>query len=67
MAIETSARLPPHVAIRQEIQKRRSSPAVQLSGLTPVLDMLDAYIVATSAELHDLRARLRDLEKAVVG
>lgn len=52
--IEKTPRVPPHVALLQEIEARRSSFAVQASGLAPVLDMLSAYIVATEARLKAL-------------
>lgn len=47
-------RVPPAVALLQEIQKRRASPAVAVSGLGPVLDVLAAYIVTTEARLAAL-------------
>jgi len=46
--------IPPAVALLQEIQKRRSSPAVVVSGLGPVLDVLAAYIVKTEGRLAAL-------------
>jgi hypothetical protein len=57
MAIEKVDRVPPHVAIRQEIAKHRRSMMVAASGLAPVLEMLDAYIVSTEARLAALEER----------
>lgn len=54
-----AARVPPHVALRQEIAKRRNSASVALGGLGPVLDMLDAYIAATDARVAALEDAVR--------
>lgn len=54
MAIEQVDRVPPHVAIRQEIAKHRRSPVVKVGGFGSVLEMLDAYVVATEARIEAL-------------
>jgi hypothetical protein len=51
MAIEKLDRVPPHVAIQQEIAKHRRSMMVAASGMGPLLDILDAYITRTEARL----------------
>ena len=55
-------RLPPATALRQEIEKHRRSVMVAASGMGPVLDMLDAYIVTTEARIEklELLAALRE-------
>lgn len=52
--MEPAPRVPPHVALLNEIAKRRTSLAVQASGLAPVLEMLNAYITATESRLSEL-------------
>lgn len=64
MTIENVQRVPPHVAIRQEIEKRRRSPLVAASGFAGTLGMLDAYIVTTESRLADLARRVDEIEKA---
>ena len=54
MAFEKVERVPPHVAIRQEIEKQRRSLMVAASGLGPVLDLLDAYVASTEARMSAL-------------
>jgi hypothetical protein len=44
-------RLPPAAALLEEIEKRRRTPAVTMSGLGPVLAMLSAYIIQTDARI----------------
>ena len=57
MAItEEKGRVPPAAAIRAEIARHRRSVMVAASGLGPVLDMLDSYIVATEFRLTKLEA-----------
>ena len=53
-----TGRVPPAAALRAEIAKRRTSATVQLSGLGPVLEMLDAYIAQQDAERDEVRAAL---------
>jgi hypothetical protein len=57
MASEKVERVPPAVALRQEIAKHRRSMMVAASGMGPVLEILDAYIVSTEGQLRELRAR----------
>lgn len=52
--IPPGGRVPPAAALVAEIDKRRSTAAVQFSGLAPVLDMLRAYIVGTEARISQL-------------
>jgi len=52
MSIERVQRVPPHVALLNEIDSRRKSVAVLATGLGPVLEVLRAYIVSTEARLE---------------
>lgn len=65
MAIEKVERVPPHVAIRQEIEKRSRSPLIAASGFAGTLGMLDAYIVSTEARFATLAKRIETLEAAL--
>lgn len=56
MAIENVDRIPPQVALLNEIDGRRRSMAVIASGMGPVLDMLREYIVTTEARIAQLEA-----------
>ena len=49
--------------LRELIAKHRSSVMVAASGMGPVLGVLDAYIVATDAQLRHMAARIAELEK----
>jgi hypothetical protein len=63
MGIEVvTGRVPPDIALRQEIAKRRTSAAVVMSGMGPVLDILDAYVAAIGSEMRDLRHKVKTLE-----
>ena len=49
-----SRRVPPAAALRAEIAKHRRSVMVAASGLAPVLEILDAYVVQTEARIAAL-------------
>lgn len=49
-------RLPPFEALRVELQQLRASPMVALSGKRAIIDLVDAYLVATDARLTSLEA-----------
>lgn len=52
MAIERVQRVPPHVALLNEIDSRRKSLPVMAAGLAPLLEVVRAYIVSTEARLE---------------
>jgi hypothetical protein len=56
------ARLPPFEALRNELSTLRASPLVAMSGRRAVLDLVDAYLVATDARLTALESICRKLE-----
>lgn len=58
MAFESVQRVPPHVAIRQEIAKHRKSVMVAAAGLGPLLEVLDAYLVTVESRLATLESGL---------
>lgn len=55
---ETGQRVSPADALVLEIDRRRTAPAVALSGLGPVLDVLRAYITEQEAEREQVRNAL---------
>lgn len=61
-AKKVTERPPPAAALRQLIAEKRRSVTVLAAGLGPVLDVLDAYVVATQCELFELRKRIEYLE-----
>jgi len=52
------ARLPPFEALRLELATLRASPLVALSGRRGVVDMVDAYLVATESRLAALESHV---------
>ncbi len=58
MASERVDRVPPAVALRQEIAKHRRSVMVAASGMGPVLEILDAYIGEQDAHRAQVAAAL---------
>lgn len=57
MAIEQVVKVPPVVALLNEIDARRRSVAVLAAGLGPTLEMLRAYVVETDARLSELERK----------
>jgi len=62
MAIET-ARLPAFEALRNELAALRASPMVALSGKRGIVDMVDAYLVATESRLAALESKSAEAKK----
>jgi hypothetical protein len=54
VTIETAPRVPPFVAMRLELAKLRASALVAMSGRGAIIDIVDAYLVATEARLKAL-------------
>lgn len=57
MAIETSPRVPPSVALRQEIERQRRTLPFFAQAYRPVLDLLDAYVAETDARIAALEGQ----------